>query len=449
VNNEDREIADVLEELYQGLGPTICLYPFFGAFYQTNNVIPRDWQGQPNSVRPCSIVMSEDRHKWDIQEGSIRQARNNPAWKQMRRDFMEGRFHDIPDCRSCSYNERSGTTSPRQQNNKFFAEKLGVDLVKEVQAIAADDYNVNDILTLDYYPSNYCNFSCVMCAGGASSQRHTYEVKVLNYKEKIVVNQPDLDFYSVLDRVEIINFTGGETVLQKQVHDIIDYLIDRGRSHEILITLLTNASSYPQELMEKFRRFKGVIYNVSIDGVGDVIEYQRRNSVWSEVETNSLKLINHEFIVTVVNYVLTAINVLSAMDFVDWAYQNDIGPEFENDLHVSYINISPVFRVDHLGQGALPPALRALSLQRLYQGQEKYRSIGTVLATYHANLIQRIIDVIESTPFNPDYLPRFIQHIQKEDSVSRKKFLDVVPEWRPWFNHQTNPDPTMGTKVSS
>ena len=249
-----------------------------------------------------------------------------------------------------------------------------------------------------------------------------------------MVNEPDADFYSVLDRVEIINFTGGETVLQKQVHDIIDYLIQRGRSQEILITLLTNASSYPENLIEKFRQFKGVIYNVSIDGIGDVIEYQRRNSVWSEVATNSLKLINHEFIVTVVNYVLTAINVLSAMDFVDWAYQNGIGPEFENDLHVSYINISPVFRVDHLGQGALPPELRSLALERLQAGQAKYRAIDSVLAKYHTNLIQRIIDVIDSTPHDPNYLPMFIEHIRKEDSVSKKKFLDVVPEWRPWFN---------------
>jgi len=425
---------DELDVLYQELGSDICLYPFFGAFYQTNNVIPTEESGMPNSVRPCSIVMAEDRHKWNITDNSIRDARNSDAWRQMRRDFVEGRFHDIHDCRSCSYNERSGTTSPRQQNNKFFAEKLKIDLVKEVRNIVQDDYNVRDIITLDYYPSNYCNFSCVMCAGGASSQRHTFEVKVLNYQEKIVVNEPDADFYSVLDRVEIINFTGGETVLQKQVHDIIDYLIQRGRSQEILITLLTNASSYPENLMEKFRKFKGVIYNVSIDGLGDVIEYQRRNAVWSEVEINSLKLINHEFIATVVNYVLTAINVLSAMDFVDWAYRNNIGPEFENDLHVSYINISPVFRVDHIGQGALPPELRELALQRLYQGLEKYKSIGTVLATYHTNLIQRIIDVIESTPHDPVYLPRFIDHIRKEDTVSKRKFLDVVPEWRPWFN---------------
>ncbi len=87
----------------------------------------------------------------------------------MRQDFIQDKFHDIHDCRSCSYNEKSGVSSPRQQNNKFLAQFLQSDIVSEVYQIINDDYNVHDIITLDYYPSNYCNYSCVMCAGGASS----------------------------------------------------------------------------------------------------------------------------------------------------------------------------------------------------------------------------------------------------------------------------------------
>ena len=435
----DRESHEILEEIYQELGSGMCLYPFFGAFYQTNNVIPRDEQGMPNSVRPCSIVMAEDRHKWNITTNSIRDARNSPAWRQIRRDFVEGRFHEIHDCRSCSYNERSGTTSPRQQNNRFFVDQLGIDLVKEVREIIARDYEVSDILALDYYPSNYCNFSCVMCAGGASSKRQTFEVKVLNKAEKIVLNSPDPDFYSVLDRVRVINFTGGETVLQKQVHDIIDYLIDSGRSEQILITLLTNGSSYPDALIEKFRRFRGVIYNVSIDGVGDVIEYQRRGCVWSEVEANSLRLIRNRDFFTVVNYVLTAINVLTAMDFVDWAYNNGIGPVDDNDLEVNFINISPVLRVDHLGQSALPPELRQLALHRLQQGLARYQTYTGSLAEYHRRTIQKIINIIEATPWNPEHTLQFWDHIRQEDSVSKRSLLEVVPEWGPYMVNSQAP----------
>ena len=309
---------NTLEHLYAELGEHICLYPFFGAFYQTNNVIPINQDTKPNSVRPCSIVMAEDWTKWDIQPGdTITSTRNNAHWQDMRQRFLNGEFHDIFDCRSCSYNERSGTTSPRMMNNKFYTEFLTIDIVNEVRQIVANNNQVKDIITLDYYPSNYCNYSCVMCAGGASSQRQTFEVKVLGREEKIVLNPADGDFYAVLDRVEIINFTGGETILQKQVIDIIDYLIERDLAKNILITMLTNASSSPDKLTERFKHFKKVIYNVSVDGTGDVIEYQRRGCRWSEVEANAIKLMNHEVIVSVINYVLTAINAPSAMDFID------------------------------------------------------------------------------------------------------------------------------------
>ncbi len=341
-----------LDNIYQELGEHICLYPFFGAFYQTNNVVPIAQEGMPNSVRPCSIVMADDMNKWNITNDSIHDTRNAPVWKQMRQDFIQDKFHDIYDCRSCSYNEKSGVSSPRQQNNKFLAQFLQSDIVSEVYQIINDDYNVHDIITLDYYPSNYCNYSCVMCAGGASSKRQTFEVQVMKKQEKIVLNVADPDFYSVLDKVQLINFTGGETALQSQVHEIMDYLIEKDLAKNILITLLTNASSSASALDEKFRKFKQVIYNVSIDGIGDVIEYQRRGAKWASLSVNALELMDHEYISTVVNYVLTGINVFSAMDFINWCYESGFGPHNPEDVAGSFINISPVFRVDHLGQGA-------------------------------------------------------------------------------------------------
>jgi MoaA/NifB/PqqE/SkfB family radical SAM enzyme len=421
-----------LDHIYQELGEDICLYPFFGAFYQTNNVIPVNQESKPNSVRPCSIVMAEDWAKWDITDNNIHAARNNLAWQQMRQDFIDGRFHEIFDCRSCSYNEKSGTTSPRQANNKFLAQFLDIDIVGEVKNIMKDN-RVTDIITLDYYPSNYCNYSCIMCAGGASSQRQVYEVKVLKQASRIVINSPDPDFYQALSKVQVINFTGGETALQKQVHQIMDYLIEQDLAKNILITLLTNASSSASELMDKFRKFKQVIYNVSIDGTGEVIEYQRRGAVWTDVVTNSLELLFHESISTVVNYVLTAVNALSAMDFIDWAYQHGIGPKLPEHVEGSYINVSPVFRVDHLGVAALPAELRKIALERLYLGRKQFNN-DTVFDQYYRDLVDRFISVIEATPHNPEYLPEFIRHIQLEDTVSKKPLSAVVPEWAPYFD---------------
>lgn len=422
-----------LTTLYKELGEHICLYPFFGAFYQTNNVVQPGQEGRLNSVRPCSIVSANDMTKWDIRSNSIRNARNGPAWKEMRQRFLDGEFYSIADCRDCSFNEKSGTTSPRQMNNKFYTEFLSFDIVDEVRKIVSNDNRVDDIIALDYYPSNYCNYQCVMCAGGASSQRLTYEIKILNRRGKIELNSPDPDFYQVLDRVEIINFTGGETVLQKQVHDIMDYLIDRGMARKILITLLTNASSSPEPLIEKFRHFKKVIYNVSVDGTGDVIEYQRRGCSWPTVEKNALELMHHDVIVCVLNYVLTSINVLSFDKFIEWAWNNQLGPKHEHD-YCQYITISPVFRENYLGVSALPMELRQLALDRLYQSRTKYANKNNVYDDSFAKVIDRVISVINSNPHNPEDTTKFIRHIQNENLASRHAMHEVVPEWAPWFS---------------
>jgi hypothetical protein len=273
-----------------------------------------------------------------------------------------------------------------------------------------------------------------MCAGGASSQRHTFEIKVLNHKgTKIQLNSPDTDFYEVLKSVQVINFTGGETVLQKQVHEVMDYLIEQGLSSNILITLLSNGSSSPAALVEKYRKFRGIIYNVSIDGVGDVIEYQRRGCNWAEVEANALELMKHDLIVCVMNFVLSAVNALNVMDYVDWCFANKLGPESENNCRV-YYNISPIFRVDHLGVGALPLELRELALSRLAQGRERYQAMAsTPLTQYFIGVIDQFATVINNTAHNPDYLKPFVKHILQEDSVSKKTLAQAVPEWAPYF----------------
>lgn len=272
-----------------------------------------------------------------------------------------------------------------------------------------------------------------MCAGGASSQRQTYEVKVLGRQERIVLNSTDPDFLDVLRRVEIINFTGGETALQNEVYTVMDWLIEQDLARNVLITLLTNASSSPEKLLDRFRHFRKVIYNVSVDGTEQVIEYQRRGCKWATVDANTRILMTHPEITCVINYVLTAINVFSAMDFVDWAYANGYGSKHEWDT-CQYLTISPVFRLDFLGVAVLPPELRTVALERLYAGRQRYLALEpTPLVNSMITTIDKFTSIIESTLHNPAYIPEFVEYIRKEDTVSKHPLISVVPEWTEYF----------------
>ena len=415
------------KKLYDQYGDKICLAPFFNNFYTTNNVVQ---PGTPsyNQLKPCTVLKHNraSKYSWNIDNNSIAETRNNNSWKQLRQAFLDGQLNEIEECRTCSNAERLHASSPRQLNNDYLFEHLDVDIMAEMQRIVENDLNVDAVYAMDWQPSNYCNYACVMCVGGASSQRLTFEIKN-GSTSRYVQNDPDPDFFDLLKDVKILGFTGGETVLQPEVLKLIDYLIEKDWAKNMIITMLTNASAFPDELIVKFEQFKKVLYTVSVDGLGDVIEYQRRGAKWADVSANAIKINECPTTHNIVNHVVTAINVLTAMDFVDWCHDNNM----------KFISVSPVYQ-QKLSVSAMPPELAQLALKRLQAGRKRYEHYGS--GQYNnwernwLDTIDRIIGTIENAQFNPDALSQFVEHIQLVDQFSKKPLREVVPEWAPWFS---------------
>lgn len=413
---------DNSKTLYAKYGDKMCLAPFLNSFYTTNNVL-KPGAASRNVVRPCSLINGN----WEIHTADLKAARNTPAWRQLRQDMLDGRLPEIKNCEVCNTAEHQGSSSPRQLNNDYLFEHLEIDIIAEVEKIIAADLISDSIYALDWMPSNYCNYACVMCHAGASSQRFTFDIK--NGKNlTYVINPVEPDFYELLKDVKILGFTGGETILQPEVHKLIDYAIEKDLAKNMIVTILTNVSDFPDSLVEKFKQFKRVLYTVSIDGVGDVIEYQRRGAKWPTVEKNAIKIHQTPEVHEIVNYVVTAINILSAMDFVDWCHDNDL----------KFIAISAVFQQNELGVAAMPPELTALALERLRAGRLRYEHyLSPTYRNFERNYVQtidRLIGTIENVQFDPAALERFVEHIKIEDTASKKPLREVVPEWAPWFN---------------
>ena len=409
--------------LYEKYGKKMCLAPFLNSFYSTNHVVD-EGKTATNQLKPCTVIKSQG---WDIQNSSILETRNNETWRQIRQDMLDGKMDQIDGCKACSHAERIGASSARQLNNDYLFEHLDVDILGELKKIINNGLVSDSVYALDYMPSNYCNYACVMCSPGASSQRLVFEIKN-GAQKKYIVNPVDADFFNILKDVKILGFTGGETILQPEVHKVMDSIIERDLAKNMIITMLTNVSDFPDKLVEKFKKFKRVLYTVSIDGIGDVIEYQRRGADWPTVEKNVIKIHNTPEVHEIVNHVVTAVNIVRAMDFVDWCHEHDM----------KFIAISPVFQKGSLGVAALPPELRAVALERLKEGRRRYEHyLSHTYRNYERNYvltIDRLISSIDNVEFNPVALERFINHIKIEDVVSKKPLKDAVPEWAPWFD---------------
>jgi len=408
-----------VKKLYETYGDQMCLAPFVNSFYSTCGVVAPD-QTVVNHVRPCSIIQAGP--QWDMQNNNITESRNAQVWKDLRQSFLNGQLTDV--CRTCINAERAGASSPRQLNNEYLFEHLEIDILAEVQRIVDAELIANKVYAIDYMPSNYCNYACVMCYSGASSQRYTFDIKQ-GIKSKYEINPVDDDFFDVINDVKILGFTGGETILQPEVNRLIDYVIEQGLAADMIITVLTNASDFPDKIVEKFKQFKKVLYTVSIDGIGDVIEYQRRGAKW-ETMTENIARIHASPVHEIVNHVVSSINILSAMDFIDWCHANDL----------KFISVSHVFQ-EHLGVAAMPPELTAIALTRLKAGRKRYEHYLTPTYNNHeqnyVQAIDRLISTIEYVTFKPEALKSFIAHIKREDAVSKRPLREVVPEWAPWF----------------
>jgi MoaA/NifB/PqqE/SkfB family radical SAM enzyme len=408
-------------KLYDQFGPNMCLAPFVNSFYSTCGVAgPGD--SAKNHVRPCSMIRPGAH--WDIETNSIVEARNNQTWHELRQTFLQGNLHEY--CTTCANAEKAGASSPRQLNNEYLFEHLDIDLVAEVEKIIANDLFSKNVYAMDYMPSNFCNYACIMCFAGASSQRYTFEIQKGN-KISYNINAVDKDFFEIIKDVKILGFTGGETIMQPEVHKLLDYIIEQDLAKQMIITILTNGSEFPDSLIEKFKCFQRVLYTVSIDGTGEIIEYQRRGAKWPTVEQNALKIHNCEITHEIVNHVTSAVNVLNAMDFVDWCHKHDI----------KHIAVSAVYQ-EHLGVAALPPELHNLALARLQQGRKRYEHYAAdTYSNYEKNwlrTIDLIINTLQNTKHKPTALEMFKNHIKIEDLVSKKPLKEVVPEWAPWFD---------------
>lgn len=413
--------------LYEAYGEKVCLAPFFNSFYSTNATVDPT-QKANNAVRPCSLITG-NLNEWAIENNSIGETRNNETWINLRRSFLEGKFETIRHCRSCIEAERQGASSARQLNNDYLFEHLDIDIMEEMKRIVDNGLKTDRVFALDYFPSSYCNYACIMCAPGASTGRTTFAIKVLGEKWKEFTNPVDSDFYELLKDIKILGFTGGETIMQPEVHNCLDYLIANDLAKQMIITILTNLSDFPDEVIEKFKHFKKVLYTISVDGIGEVIEYQRRGSRWATVEKNALKIHACPTVHEIVNYVVTAVNILSAMDFIDWCHENDF----------KFICISAVFQQKTLGTPALPPELKELALQRLKEGRKRFEHYLSPEYNNHqknwVNAIDMLINTLENTEHDPEALKKFINHIELENLASKKPLHAVVPEWAPWFTN--------------
>jgi MoaA/NifB/PqqE/SkfB family radical SAM enzyme len=219
-------------------------------------------------------------------------------WNELRdgikAEMLAGNRPEI--CKSCWKKEDAGITSLRESFiDTYKKNDLWDTFVEEIEITKPFP------VELDLKLGNYCNLSCRMCSSYSSSGVAGENKKILNetgidlglndFEKKFVQNKWYLQDEFVDSIKEMIDnglrqlkFTGGEPMMVPSVKTLINYCIDNDYAKDIILVIITNVTLIDQKWIERFKHFKFVNINCSLDGIGHTFEYIRHPGNWSDVK---------------------------------------------------------------------------------------------------------------------------------------------------------------------
>jgi len=233
-------------------------------------------------------------------------------------------------CNDCKILEDAGQQSLRQ---------TGADWID-------DDENSQDAISIDIHLDNKCNAACVTCNEQSSSLWKKENSKLNNEKIKInmddgLINQNIDNIVGTvsLEKLKYIKFFGGEPLF---TNTHLKFLQHVPQPDQVVLHYTTNGSIYPNdETLAMWKKFKTIIFAVSLDGIENQFDYVRWPLPWNKVSANLIKLKKNKDIWNLMFRVEFTANFLNAYYFdrlENWV-NNNLKTNLSGDK--TEINIHP------------------------------------------------------------------------------------------------------------
>lgn len=253
-------------------------------------------------TKPCcdfsEYIKKEDGSPYYLQKDSVKDIYSSKYLKDIREQFLNG--EQPKQCKACWVKEDEGIESKRQS----FQSRIDI-LAPNFNRHIEPEYPIDYQLVLN----NSCNLRCRICtsmyssAWGKEVSKYSEDDKeylklnrrmFIPNKDDLIYKQPSSPGSIFMDEMELwapylksIEAIGGEPLYSNAWYKLINYLIDNDYAKDIAIRIVTNGTFFDKTFIEKLiSNFKYVTIGVSIDGMGDIFEFLRKNGKWSEVKKN-------------------------------------------------------------------------------------------------------------------------------------------------------------------
>ncbi len=286
----------------------------------------------------------------NYRENSFPESINHSRLKELRATFLAGKWPE--GCVRCASAEKLGLSSMRVQRlERSQARGELQNLVEKIEAHTSSDGEVNarqfPLREMDIRFNNHCNLRCRHCGPVSSSswysEAHKFgEVEVIEGGELLLQLEEvegkvkatfdrsnwseTVDFRSEkisdFQNVRRIYFAGGEPLLQKKHHELLETLVEKNLSHLIELEYNTNLTYLPAATLQLWEKFQKVKVGVSLDGVQDHFQYIRFPAKFSAVVENLKKLDQSaDHIQVWISYTVNVLNVAHLPATYEWIFQ--------------------------------------------------------------------------------------------------------------------------------
>jgi len=247
------------------MSDTFCPAPWIGMFYHTN------------SASVCCV----NREKLKVSPSEFR----NTAYVQnLKKDFLDGIKPES--CFSCWKAEDAGLQSIRQHMLK-------------------NQYDLKSgYKHMELRASNLCNFQCIMCNAEDSSE--------IAKEVRSITEDNWIEILEIAKDLKTLILTGGEPMIIKRYYDLLEYLNEDTR-----LIIFTNCSVYNPKFVDRMMRLKNVKLQLSIDGVEETAERQRKGSEWKIVKQNAVAFCKLPVDISV-HATITKYNIIDVSRFADF-----------------------------------------------------------------------------------------------------------------------------------
>ena len=393
---------------------TFCIYPWIHLHaYPTGEAYP------------CCHAEMGVGQVGNCRTNTLKEIWNSPAQRQLRLDMLSETPN--PACGRCYEQEESGFFSGRKSANKHHGHHID-------KITNTDETGANSKFEMTYWDirfSNLCNLSCRSCghifssswyqdqaklAGGDWKDRN----KVLNYAGRTETDmwqqlEPHLDY------VEQIYFAGGEPLLMEEHYNILDELVNRGRSDVRLIynTNFTHTDLKGKSVFEYWKQFQSVAVGASLDDMGARGEYIRKGTEWSVVEQNRRDMM--AICPEVDFYISPTLSILNAHHLTEfhraWV---DLGLLKPQDLNVNILQDPAYLRID------IAPLEYKQELLHMYQQHVEWLRPQDLLGRATQGF-ESAINYLQATD-NSHLIPKFWEKTTQLDEIRKENVLHIIPE---------------------